>query len=195
MPTTGELFEGGIKYQPVGINALVTASVFQITKNNVSTTDPNNTLFSVQTGQVRSRGFEIEGQLSLANGLNALGSFSYTDVLVTQSNGIDLGKVPVGVPAYQAAAFLDYTQQRGRLAGLGGGAGIRYIGETWADTGNTFKNSGTTAVDLTLHYDFEKFGLAVVARNVFDQEVPICNSGNCTLSQGRTLLGTLTARW
>ncbi len=39
-PATGEQWEAGIKYQPLGWNGLITASVFQITQQNVTTNDP-----------------------------------------------------------------------------------------------------------------------------------------------------------
>ena len=41
-PTTGEQYEAGIKYQPLGLNALATAAVFDLTKQNVLTPDPSH---------------------------------------------------------------------------------------------------------------------------------------------------------
>jgi iron complex outermembrane receptor protein len=195
-PTTGESFEAGIKYQPLGWNSYFTATWFNLTKDNVLTTDPVfGSPYSVQTGQIRSRGTELEAVLSLAEGLKGVASYSYTDATVTRSNGADLGKVPIGVPTQQAAIFLDYTWQTGPIAGFGVGAGARWIGQTWADDINTIRNPAITAFDAGVHYDYRGMRLAVNARNLSDERVPICNGGTCTFTQGRTVLGSVTARW
>lgn len=194
-PTTGESFEAGIKYQPLGWNSYFTATWFNLTKDNVLTIDPAFPTFSVQTGQVRSRGAELEAVLSLAEGLKGIASYSYTDATVTRSNGLDLGKVPIGVPLQQAAIFLDYTWQTGPLAGFGIGAGARWIGQTWADEVNTIRNPAIMAFDAGAHHDYRGMRLAVNARNLSDERVPICNAGTCSFTQGRTVLGSATARW
>jgi iron complex outermembrane receptor protein len=83
----------------------------------------------------------------------------------------------------------------GDWAGFGGGAGVRYIGRTKADQGNTFSNPSITAVDLSLHYETPNLRFILTARNVADQRVGVCNSGNCTISLGRVLLASVSARW
>jgi iron complex outermembrane recepter protein len=194
-PTEGESYEVGVKFQPEGMDALITASLFDITKSNVLTTDPQNRLYSVQTGEIEVKGAEIEGVFSLGDGFRGIASYSHTDARVTKSNGTDLGKVPVGVPLEQAAFFLDYTVPTGPWAGFGGGAGLRYIGRTKADTANTQTNPSLTAVDLSLHYDMPHVRVALTARNVADQRRGICNSGNCTISLGRVLMASVSVRW
>ncbi|OPF89935.1 TonB-dependent siderophore receptor [Rhodopseudomonas palustris] len=195
-PTTGESIEAGIKYQPRGWNSYFTATWFNLTKDNVLTVDPVfGAMYSVQTGQIRSRGTELEAVLSLAEGLKGIASYSYTEAEVTRSNDADLGKVPIGVPTQQAAVFLDYTWQTGALAGFGLGAGVRWIDQTWADSANTVRNPASTAFDAGVHYDVRGMRFAVNARNLGDQRVGICNGGNCTFTQGRTVLGSVTARW
>ncbi len=196
VPTTGESFEAGLKYQPAGWNSYFTATWYHLTKDNVLTSDPVfGTSYSVQTGQIRSRGAELEAVMSLSAEWKGIASYSYTDATVTRSNGLDLGKVPIGVPTQQAALFLDHTWQSGALAGFGGGAGVRWIGETWADDINTVRNSAVIAFDAGIHHDFRGYRLAVNARNLLDDRVAICNGGTCSFTQGRTVLGSLTARW
>ena len=158
VPTTGKSFEAGIKYQAPGSSSYITAAYYNLIKNNVLTTDPiYGGANRVQTGQIRSRGVEIEAVATLAAGLKAIASYAYTDARVTESNSTDLDKVPVAVPRNQAALFVDYTFQNGALAGFGMGAGVRYIGENWADPINTFQNPAVTAVDAALHYDYQNF--------------------------------------
>lgn len=60
-PTRGSQYEVGIKYQPVGGNSLYTMALFDLTKTNVLTRDPNDEsgFRFVQTGEVGSRGAEF----------------------------------------------------------------------------------------------------------------------------------------
>lgn len=194
-PTTGQLYEGGVKYQPPGTNALLTASVYQITKNNVTTTDPDNTLYSVQTGQERSRGIELEGKISSRTGWSGGVAYDYSHMRVTKSNSDTEGMVPAGTPSQQASAFVDYTFHQGMLNGFGAGAGVRYIGTTWQDDENTEKNPSLTAFDLDMHYQWHNVLLTLSARNLFDRQAAICNDGNCTWSEGRVVLASLSTRW
>ncbi len=41
---------------------VVTAAVYQLTKDKNLTADPANQAFSIQTGEIRSRGLELEGE-------------------------------------------------------------------------------------------------------------------------------------
>ena len=74
-PTTGQQYEIGIKYQPEEFNSFITFSAFDLTQQNVSTADPEHEFFSVQTGEIRSRGIELEGHASLANGLDLVAAY------------------------------------------------------------------------------------------------------------------------
>lgn len=193
-PTNGEQWEAGIKYQPPGMNSSVTATAFHLTQSNVLTTDPLARTFSIQTGEVRSEGFELEAVADLGRGLKGIASYSYTDVVNTSSNTAQ-GKVPVGVPKHQAAVFLDYTAPEGPVKGFGVAGGVRYIGATWADAANTQRNGEIPAFDVAVHQDINKFRLALNVNNIADRRVPICNSGNCTFSLGRIILGSVRVLW
>ncbi|KAG0735086.1 hypothetical protein G6F24_018803 [Rhizopus arrhizus] len=82
-PTTGEQYEAGVKFQPDGYPSLLTKSAFQITQKNVSTPDPVNTSFVVQTGEVQVQGIELEGKASFDNGLDLTMSFLFIDREIT----------------------------------------------------------------------------------------------------------------
>jgi iron complex outermembrane recepter protein len=206
-PTTGKQYEIGIKYQPQQVNALISLSLFQLTQQNVLTPDPDpeHAFFSVQTGEIRARGIELEGKASLMAGLNLTAAYTYVDAEVTKSNDVDLGKRPVTIPSHLASVWGDYTIQGGTLAGLGFGAGVRYFGSTYGDAENTLKVSDYTLADAALHYDMAGLGvdalkgvrLGVNASNLFDKEyVAFCaNPGACHYGLRRTVLGTFSYRW
>ncbi|HZV09547.1 MAG TPA: TonB-dependent siderophore receptor, partial [Novosphingobium sp.] len=66
-PSFGKQLEFGLKYQPKGTGILVTAAWFHIEQSNILTAIPNS-VYSTQSGKVRSEGFEIEGHVPLPAG-------------------------------------------------------------------------------------------------------------------------------
>ncbi len=202
-PTKGEQYEAGVKYQPPGQDALITAAVYQLTQTNVLTTDPANPNYSIQTGEVRSRGLELEGKASLTRNLDLLASYTYMDNVNTRSTTAQ-GKHPTYVPRQSANAWANYTFRVGALAGLSLGGGVRYVGGSYANADNTMKVSSYTVMDAAVRYDLGQkipslkgLTAAINASNLFDREyVSACATATkCFYGAGRTVIGTLTYRW
>lgn len=206
-PTTGQSYEVGVKYQPQGFKSFFTASLFNMTKQDVPTADPDplHPFARVQTGEVRSRGFEFSARASLTDNFDLVGSYTYTDLEVTKSNGPDLGKVPfAGVPKHMASIWGDYTIQNGAFAGLGIGAGVRYIGTTQDDGEGLVQVPAATLLDAAIRYDLSKISkqltgatLTVNATNLLDKTyVASCNNTvTCFYGPGRTIMASLRYRW
>lgn len=203
-PTRGQQYEVGIKYQPPGLTSFATLSAFRLTQQNLTTADPNHPTFSTQVGEVRSRGIEASVTASLANGLNLVGTYTYTDTVTTRSNDGLVGTTPFGLPRHSASLWGDYTFRDGRLEGLGLAAGGRYVGPTYGDNANTFKVPGFFLADLAIRYDLGGLGpqwrgaqLAVNANNITDRRyVSSCVTSNiCYYGVGRTVTAQLTYRW
>ncbi|MFJ3460294.1 TonB-dependent siderophore receptor [Achromobacter spanius] len=205
-PTKGEQYEAGVKLQPKGFDSFITASVFQIEQRNVLTRDPEHANSQVQTGKVRSEGFELQGKASLASNLDIVGSYTYTDITTVSSNYPEqIGKVPfAGVPAHMASLWVDYTIDTGPLAGLGFGAGARYLGTTYSDLDNAVKVPSVTLADAAIRYDLGRASpamkgatLSLNASNLFDKAyVASCNNVNlCFYGPGRVVLATLRYNW
>jgi len=197
-PETGEQFEVGVKYQPPGWNAFVTLSAFQLTQQNVLTTDPNDDRFQVQTGEVRSRGIEIEGVASLDFGLDLVAAYAFIDAEITESNDGFQGHTPYGIPEHRASFWADYTIPDGRFAGLGAGFGMRFTGETFGDDENTFKVEDSVVFDASLHYDHDPFSFALNASNLFDTRyVSSCYhvGAGCFYGERLQIVAEATYRW
>lgn len=169
-PTRGKQYELGIKYQPPGTRQLWTMALFDLTKTNVPTTDPDNPDEQLAIGKVRSRGVELEGKLSLTRGLDLTAQYTFNDVKITRDNDGFAGKHPVIVPRHMASAWIDYTQQGGDLRGLGVGLGVRHVGSRYADQANTVKSPAYTLVDASLHYTTGPWRLALNVNNLFDKD-------------------------
>lgn len=176
VPTEGEQVEAGIKYDdrdlPAGIDLFVSGAVYALTQQNVLTPDPvpGRPFFNVQTGEVEVKGLELEATARLNERLSLNASYGYTDSEVTESNGADLGQQLPVTPRHKASALADYTFQSGALAGLGGGLGVRYMGDSFGDGANQWQTPAVTLWDATLHYDFDQWRLAATAGNLFDEE-------------------------
>lgn len=202
-PERGVQYEAGIKYQPAGINALFSAAVFDLTRENLLTTDLANRGFSVQVGEARSRGVELEGKASLDFGLNLAASYTYLDTQYTRDNSGLQGLVPTGVPRHMASLWLYYDLPASLVPGLSVGAGVRYVGSTF-NTNNTIEVPSVALVDAALRYDFGKLvpqlkgtALQVNVKNLFDKEyVGACyTSTTCAYGQGRVITAGLNYRW
>lgn len=204
VPTTGEQYEFGVKYQPKGFNSFIAGTVYELTQQNVLTQDlVNGGSYRVQTGEVRSRGLELEGVASLAQGLNLIASYTYTDAEVTAANDTSRGKRPTLVPEHMASLWADYTVQHGEFAGVGFGGGARYIGPTYFNADNTWENKAYTLVDALVRYDLGKLSPAMAGTtvslnvsNLFDKEYATCYStSGCTWGVGRTVLAKVKYDW
>ncbi len=150
------------------------------------TTDPVfGSPYSVQTGQIRSRGTELEAVMALMQrDCKGVASYSYTDATVTAATGPISARYRSACPPSRRRFSSTTPGSTGPIAGFGVGAGARWIGQTWADDINTIRNPAITAFDAGAHYDYRGMRLAVNARNLSDERVPICNGGTCTLHTG-----------
>ena len=198
-PETARQVEVGVKYAP-GAHLSVTAAAFELRRQNVLTADPDDPNFSIQQGEVRSRGIELEVAAQPDSQLKLLASLTYNPLTVTKANpnmwGTNVqGKSPYEVPRQMASAWADYAFA-GSLRGLSAGAGVRYIGASWGDADNTFQVPAFTLADLSLRYDLGKArsdwrGLSVgmTVKNLFDKyHVASCFSARaCNYGEQRNV--------
>ena len=203
VPITGDQKEVGVKYQVPGLNTLITASLFEVTQYNSLSPDPANIAFSIQTGKIRSRGFELEGVANPAPGLNVILAYTALQQRILDGQFDTIGKAPSGIPAQSFALWGDYTLQSDTpFPGLGAGLGMRFIGESFGNDQNTFVNNQTTLFDAALHYDFEKLdphlaGLRfqLNATNLFNRAYTTSQAGFGYWGQLRTVIASLRYRW
>jgi iron complex outermembrane receptor protein len=203
-PTTGKSQEVGIKYQPTGVNALITAAWYDTTQQNVLTPDPLNPFFSVQLGEINSKGFEFEAKASLSDRLDLIAGYASLSPRVTKSTGPNLGKYVANVALETASLWGMYTHRDGPFAGWGIGAGARYIGVSYADALNAIVVPPYTLYDMAFTYDFgylrrEMQGLQMqvnVTNLANKYYVSSCfNLTYCALGAARTYLLTLRYQW
>lgn len=171
-PTLGRQYELGLKVAPAHGRTLWTAALFELTKSNVQTldlADPKERM--KQTGEIRSRGLELEARGEIGRGLSLVGNYAYTDVVVTHSTGPDLGKVPIQIPKQVASAWADYSGFGGSLAGLGAAVGWRHVGKRYNDDTNALAPQGAyNLADLSVYYDHGDVRLALNVSNALNKK-------------------------
>ncbi|NJN05043.1 MAG: TonB-dependent receptor [Leptolyngbyaceae cyanobacterium RM1_1_2] len=90
-PSRGTQYEVGIKTDIIENVLSATLSAYQINKTNITTPDPNNPDFSIQIGEQRSRGVELDVGGEILPGWNITAAYAYTDAEVTEDNSVSVG--------------------------------------------------------------------------------------------------------
>lgn len=200
-PSKGKQYEAGVKYVPKDRPIVLTGAVYQLTKTNNLMGDPAGTFFSVEGGEIRSRGFELEAKAALSANINMVGSYTYTDVEYTTDTNYK-GNTPPQVPKHMASLWGDYTFFDGALSGLTLGTGGRFTGTSYGDPANSFKVGSYTLVDALVRYDLARVGMAgsnvaLHVNNLFDREyVASCfNTYGCFWGAERQVVATATFRF
>ncbi|SUX36363.1 Ferric hydroxamate uptake [Cedecea davisae] len=206
-PSKGKQYEAGVKYVPKDMPVTVTAAVYHLTKDKNLTVDPDNSAFSVQGGEIRSRGLELEAKAAVNANINLTASYTYTDAEYTHDT-LYQGKRPAEVPRNMASLWADYTFHETALSGFTFGAGARYVGATSSfyasgpQVNDTFNVPSYTVADAMVKYDLARFGLpgssvAVNVNNLFNREyVSSCyRDYACYWGAERQVVATATFRF
>jgi iron complex outermembrane recepter protein len=171
-PTRGTQYEVGAKLDFLDGRLSTTLAVYHLTRTNVVTPDPDPVLasqgFSVQTGEQRSQGIELDIAGEILPGWNIIGSYTYTDAEVTEDNSFPEGNQLANVPENQVSLWTTYEIQEGSLEGLGFGLGLFYVGERQGDLTNSFQLDDYFRTDAALFYRRDGFRAAINIRNLFD---------------------------
>jgi iron complex outermembrane recepter protein len=175
---TGEAFQPdrGTQYE-VGVKADInnqlsaTLAFYDLTRTNVTTTDPDDSNFSVQTGEQKSQGIELDISGEILPGWNIIAGYAYTDARVTEDNTIPEGNRLYAAPEHAFNLWTTYRIQDGDLRGLGFGLGFYYVGETEGNLANTFEVPSSFRTDAAIFYERDRFRAALNFRNLFDVEI------------------------
>lgn len=165
-PETGRQWEGGLKYEAPGGQISGALALFDLLRRNVTSADPLNTGFSVQTGEQRARGLELEIGADLRGGVKLSGAYSYTQTRVTRdSNAAIVGKPLNLTPRHTLSTWATYPLPRyPRLTlGLGG----RYVSEQIGAL--PFTLPAYFVADASIGYSGDDYRLTLGVKNLFDR--------------------------
>jgi iron complex outermembrane recepter protein len=199
LPETGEQAEIGLKYQPAGFNGHFGIALFDLKRKNMPTTVPNSVpQLQIQTGEVTSRGLELEAVAQPAPGLKLVGAFTTYDLFTSKdANPALIGLTPTNVPQQTGSLWADYTFQDGPLRGFGFGGGVRYVGKSFADIANTLIVPSVVLGDATIHYEWQNWRAALNVINIADKiYVASCASDtSCFYGDRRRVTASLAYKW
>lgn len=206
-PERSTQYEVGMKTFLFDNRIAATLAWYHLTRENLITPDPIDPQFSVQTGEQRSQGVELDVTANLTTGWNLIASYAYTDAEVTKDNNVALlGKRLGNVPYNKATLWSTYHFQEGPLRGFGIGGGVfGYTSRNASIFGpGQVEIPGYVRVDAALYYDkvlgaanvlgVKAVHAALNIRNLLDQRY-IELAGNSTtrffFGEPRTVLATV----
>ncbi|MGE8496079.1 MAG: TonB-dependent siderophore receptor [Pseudomonas sp.] len=180
-PETGVQYEIGAKYDLIPDRLSATLAAFEITRENLATSDPLDSSYSIQTGEQRVRGVELDVSGEIGEGWSVIGNIAVLDAKLVKDTRIEEGNRLEGVPTVSGSVWSTYQLQSGPLQGLGVGAGVVFAGKRQGNLANTYSASGYGRLDMSLFYDLdEQTRVSLNARNVTDNDYieTIASSGN-----------------
>ncbi|CAN1212580.1 Ferrichrome-iron receptor [Tumidithrix helvetica PCC 7403] len=168
-PQRGRGYEFGLKADLLDKKLFATLAYFDITKQNVAVTDPNFPLFSIASGEQRSRGLEFDVSGELLPGWRIIASYAYINGEVTaDTDPSNVGKKLFGVPDHSASLWTTYEIQSGDLQGLGFGLGFKYVGDRQGDLANSFSLGSYFTADAAIFYKRDNWRFALNFKNIGD---------------------------
>jgi len=190
-PLEGEQWELGIKYQPVGSNTLLTAAVFDLREKNRQMPDPANPLSTIQAGEARVKGLELEGLVEVDPNWDLIATYSYLDSEVAKGPPAQQGKRIASVPEHMASLWSQHRFSVAGISGFSAGAGVRYVGASWDGT-DSLKTPSTTLFDAMLGYAYQDWSFTLTATNLEDETyyTTCLSRGDCFTGNRRTVVAT-----
>lgn len=200
-PERGDQYELGVKYAPVGMNALFSAALYDLRKTKITVVN-TDTFDRELVGEIRVRGLDLEAKAELTPEVTLTASYSYTDSEVLRSDpvfGIDVTGNEMGsVPNHAASLWVDY-----RLVGEGArgdmtfGLGARYTGSYFYNTQNdNGRSEAALLLDAAYSYDItESAQLSLNIHNLTDEKHVVGRGSADYYNPGREIALTLRSRF
>lgn len=180
-PITGNNIEFGVKKNWFDGKLSTTLAAYRIIKNNELSADPTSTPanpYSLQLGQSRSEGIEVDVTGEIVNGLSVVANYAFTDAYVSKASEsygsiIAKGTRIAGFAKHNMNTWLTYTLQSGALKGAGIAAGFSYQIErsTWSWTTSPSRMSlpDYFRLDGGLFWERKKIRLTANVFNILDK--------------------------
>lgn len=197
-PERGEQMELGVKYSPDAFPALFTASIYDLTKNNITRTNPSTAL-SETIGEVRVQGIDLEAKAEVTDNLSLTGGYSYlvSEIIENGTSGNEGNELAM-VPRQTASLWLNYTiEGDGQRGDVTVGGGVRYIGSYFYTDENTGSTDGNFLFDAAMTYKIrENTSFELNVSNLFDEKY-IANAGYGAdfYNPGRAIYATIRQTW
>ncbi len=171
-PRTGKQFEIGLKGEFLDKRLNGHAALFRMEDENRAMTDPDNPLFSMAAGKMRSQGFEAEISGSPAPGWDVTAGYAYTTTKTLKGTEEQKSQQYAFItPRHTFNLWTKYTFATGSLEGLSLGAGLRSVSSMYRLNGPVkFEQRPYTTVSAQAGYRFNKnLDATLTVNNLFDK--------------------------
>jgi len=168
-PEENETFELGTKWDVRGGRLSLTASVFQLEKENARVPDANTPGFNILGGTQRVRGYELGLVGNLTDDWRAIVGYTFLDGQVTKSapGAAPVGAPQINTPKHSFSFFTDYRIIDEFEVGIGG----QYVSSRYAsNTAPIKKVDGYWTFDAMAKYDIsERMYLQLNVNNILNE--------------------------
>ena len=197
-PEKGQQYEVGVKADIIPDKLSATLAVFQLTRQNVLTTDPNDSTEQVQTGEQRSRGVELDISGEILPGWQIIANAAYLKAEITKDNTYSPGNELVNAPKFSGSIWSVYQFEDGPWRGFGFGGGVQAASRRQGDLANDFQVDGYATISATAFYEVnEHLRVSLLGSNLLNThyiETPVSRTENYP-GAPLTVMGKINARF
>ncbi len=192
-PENNESWEAGVKYELFRENLSLTGAIFQITKYNARTQNPDGT-FSA-TGNIQVKGVRTGVAGRITPEWQVFGGYTYLDARIISGVAAGTtGMVPLNTPRDSATLWTTYTiEEKYEIGG-----GLTYLGSRYANNTNTVVVPEFTRFDMTAAYKQPSYDVRLNIFNLFNQyyydQIIASDGGRVVPGAGLTAMLTLNYR-
>jgi iron complex outermembrane recepter protein len=172
-PVKGTNIELGVKKEWFGGKWNSTVSFYQITKTNVLSSDPAHLNFSVQLGEIKTKGIEVDLVGEILPGLETVLNYALTDSKITNDTdpAIVGNETPGSIKQIQNS-WLTYKINNGSLNGIGLSLGYQWQIDriswyVWDGTSQKLPNY--FRIDGGISWQNEKLKCSLVINNLLNE--------------------------
>lgn len=175
-PNQSTSIEAGVKFASYDGSWVGTVAAFQVEQDNLLVVDDPAAFTYAAIGKAESKGFEVDINGEVAEGLNLWASYSYTDAKIKNAfydanfgYTIESGTALLNIPEHQLSLQLaQLTELSGKPLEFGGG--LLHVGERNGYFGVDFDLPSYTTFRAFASYDITKaIALRAEVDNLFDE--------------------------
>lgn len=171
--------EVGARLDFFGGLASATASLFRLERTNIKAANPAAPTVLIPIGVQRTDGLELTFSGQLPQGWQIYSGFAYLDTRVTESIAVDAGQPVQGkratiTPVHSANLWV--TKNLG--GGFGAGGGFNYVGDRFANPGNTVTLPEYVTFDAVAWYRARTYEVQLNVYNLFDRNYIVAGHGS-----------------
>jgi len=165
----GRQWEGGVKLDLFN-SFSVTGAGFHLTRSGVLVRDPADAANSIQTGEQRSKGLELDMTLQATEGLSVMASYAHIIAKVTEDTTIPVGNVLQSVPKDAGRMWAKYAFPATSVGSFATSVGLSYQSSQFHDITNTLLIPSYTVADAGLFWELDNVGVQLNVTNLFDKK-------------------------